>query len=512
MLGQEANSTQYRGFASTNYGWLPERGNAFVALPLTYTSNNTPNPLLNTPKTITDRTTNNMGLYSTLSYSYDNRYVFNFSVRSDASNRFGQFTGEKFNPVYAGGVRWNMMYEKWAEKMPWLSAFSLRTSFGFQRNIVANVSPDLIARMPTTPPALVVDQFTGEARLVISSLPYGDLRWEKTASFNAGVDVGFFKNRITGSVDYYVKKGKDIITTMPVPVEYGVLSMPINGGDLTNSGLEINLNVIPVQTKDYTLSIGLNTSKNFNKLENVGVQNYHWKVATSGALYVKGYPVSGFWAFDFTGIDPANGLPTFDLTTSGDKDVTKDPTAYMKYMGKLNPDFTGGFNISFRYKMFSIFSNWYLQLGGKRFLTPAYAGITSSSVGLPTEYENLSTELLQRWTPGHTTTDFPGLPSSGLPNFLLPDGKTYSNLYDLYNYSSARVVNASTLRVNAVNLSYTLPRRISDWVHAKMISASLGVSNAFDWVSKDYKGRDAEVATGAQPRTRSYSLRCNVSF
>ena len=197
MLGQEANSVQYTGFSSANYGYLPERGKTFVALPSTITSG--ANPLFDTTKRVyTDRVTNTMGLYGTVSYVFDNRYVLNASVRSDASNRFGQFTGEKFSPVYALGLRWNMMYEKWVEQLKWLSTFSLRTSFGYQRNIVSTVSPDLIARIPTSPASQVVDLFTGEPRLLISSLPYGDLRWEKTATVNLGVDFGFFKNKVNG--------------------------------------------------------------------------------------------------------------------------------------------------------------------------------------------------------------------------------------------------------------------------------------------------------------------------
>jgi TonB-linked SusC/RagA family outer membrane protein len=512
MVGQEANSSHYEGFSNTNYGYLPERGKAFVALPLTYTSANTPNPLLNMAKLLTDRTTNNMGYYGTVNYSYDNRYVFNFSVRADASNRFGQYTGEKFNPVYAGGVRWNMMYEEWARQLNWLSTFSVRSTFGYQRNMVATVSPDLIARMPTSPASQVVDLFTGEPRLVVSSLPYGDLRWEKTATVNLGVDVGFLKNRINGTVEYYIKKGKDIITTLPVPVEYGVTSMPVNGGDITNKGLEINLGFIPVRTKDYTLSISLNTSKTYSTLDKAGIQNPNWRVASSGNLYVNGYPVSGFWAFDFTGIDTTTGYPTINLAVANGKSPTTDPTAYMKYMGKLNPDLTAGMGINFRYKMFSLSSSLYLQIGGKKFLTPAYTTQSLTAVGLPTEYENLSRELLGRWTPGNKQASFPGLPSAVANNVLLPDGKNYSNVYEMYNYSSARVVDASTLRVNNVNLSYTLPARITTMMKAKTINAGLGISNVFAWVSKDYKGRDAEVATGAQPRTRSYSIRFSASF
>lgn len=513
MLGQEANSVHYTGFATTNYGYLPERGKSFVDLPVSTTIGSivTPNSLLLTKKVYTDRVTNTMGLYGTLNYAFDNRYVLNASVRSDASNRFGQFTGEKFNPVYALGLRYNLMYEPFVKNLAWLSAFSLRATYGFQRNIVSNVSPELIARVNSSVGAQATDLMTGEPRLVVSSLPYGDLRWEKTATTNFGLDFGFLNNRVSGTVEYYTKKGRDIITSLDVPIEYGVTTMPVNGGELSNKGLEVSMAFIPVQKKDYTLTVSFNTSKVFNKLERAGAQNPNFRTASNGSYYLDGYPVSGFWAFRFDGIDQTNGTPKIDLTVDSKRDPLTDPSAYMQYMGTLNPDLTAGSSVSFRYKMFSVATSLYLQLGGYKFLTPVYVVGDNQAAGLPTEYENLSAELTNRWTPTNTTASFPGLPT-GSANFALPDGKTYSNVYQMYNYSTARVVDASTLRMNSISLSYNLPGKIVSALRAKNLSAGVSASNVFAWVSKDFKGRDAEVATGAQPRTRSFSFRINASF
>ncbi|MBS1567502.1 MAG: TonB-dependent receptor, partial [Bacteroidetes bacterium] len=350
MAGQEAMSSHYTGISFTQYGYLPERGKAFAAVPLTYTASNTANPLLAVNQVLVDRISNTMGLYSTLNYTYDNRYAFNFSVRGDASNRFGQYTGQRFNPVWAGGVRWNIMNEKWMARNAWLTGLSLRATLGYQRNMVDNFSPDLIARIPTGAAVQVIDAFTGENRLVVSSLPYGNLRWEKVLTMNYGLDFSLFNNRIAGTLEYYEKQGRDIIVTLPVPLEYGVNSMPVNGGNLTNRGAEIDLNFVPVRSKNFSWSINLNSSKTFSTLTKVGTQNPTWRNATSGNLYVKGAPVSGFWAFNFTGINPANGYPTFDLSVAKGGDPVNDPSSYMTYVGKLNPDFTGGLGMNFRYK------------------------------------------------------------------------------------------------------------------------------------------------------------------
>jgi hypothetical protein len=94
---------------------------------------------------------------------------------------------------------------------------------------------------------------------------------------------------------------------------------------------------------------------------------------------------------------------------------------------------------------------------------------------------------------------------------LLPNGK-YANIYDLYNYSSARVVNASTLRCNNLAMSYSFPEHVVKRLKCKTLNMTGGISQVFSIVSKDYKGRDAEVATGAQPRTRTYTLSASVSF
>ncbi len=513
MLGIEMSSSKYDGYDDTRYGYLPERGKSFAVVPSTRTNSVSgaliDNPLLtsSTPK-ITDTKTNNMGLYLTLNYAYDNRYVANLSVRGDASNRFGQYTNEKFNPVWAGGLRWNISREKWFGRQHVISDASLRASYGYQRNMASNFSPSLIVRIPSGSSAnsKVVDLRTGDYLLYVSNLPYDDLRWEKTFSQNYGMDLGLFNNQIRLSVEYYYKKGTDMISYVAIPREYGIENMPVNSGSVTNSGYELSMGFTPVRTKNFTWNVSLNTSKNFNEVTKVGMQNISWRTSTSGSYFKDGYAATSFWAFKFEGVDKETGYPMIDLTTPEGAD-TSDPTTFMECVGKLDPDFTGGLNMSFRYKQLSLSTNFYLQLGGKKFLAQAY----ESSI-LPTEYMNLSTELLNRWTPTNVSAAFPGLPDHALTNIKLPNG-SYSTLYEMYNYSTARVVSASSLRCNSISLSYNVPDQwLRKHLHVKSLSLGASVNNIFSIVSKDFHGRDPEVATGQQPRTRSASLNMNVSF
>ena len=311
------------------------------------------------------------------------------------------------------------------------------------------------------------------------------------------------------SVEYYYKKGTDIITLLPLPREYGIENLPVNSGSMTNKGYEITAGFTPVRTKNFTWDVNINTAKNWNDVNKVGMQSMNWTTAKSGSFYKSGYAVGSIWAFKFDGIDKETGYPIIDLSTESGAD-TSDPTSYMVYAGKLDPDFTGGLGMSFRYKQFSLSTSLYLQLGGKKFLTPAFVSTT-----LPSEYENMTSELLNRWTPDNVNAELPGLPDYNITthNVALPDGKTYVNLYEMYNWSTARVVSASSLRCNNMALSYTLPNKwVTKALRMKSLSFGASITNLFSINSKDFKGRDAEVATGQQPRTRSMSINVNAAF
>jgi hypothetical protein len=180
----------------------------------------------------------------------------------------------------------------------------------------------------------------------------------------------------------------------------------------------------------------------------------------------------------------------------------------MKYMGKLDPDLVSGVSMNFRYKKLTLSTSFYLQLGGKKFLAPAYKLTTL----LPSEYDNMSRELLNRWTPSNTEAAFPGLPDKNVGNALMLPNKTNSNVYEMFNNSTARVVNASTLRCNSISVSYSLPAKFITRARLKNASVGAGVTSPFAIVSKGFRGVDAEVATGGQPRTRTYTVNVSTSF
>ena len=514
MVGQELRSAKYDGVSSTLYGYFPGRGKTVTLPPKIIKRNgeDVANDILDRYSTVvTDRKSNYMSYYASFSYGFGERYILTGSFRSDASNRFGQDTRHRFLPVWSIGGRWNVHYEPWMQNQEIISDLNIRATYGWQGNVAENYGPDLIASTSAG-----IDQGrTGEYMLSIVSLPYGDLRWEKTKTINLGADFGLFKNRLYWSVEYYWKKTEDMIVEKEVPYAYGVTSMPINGGNMSNHGLEISLSFTPLRLKNFVWNMSVNTSKNFNKVESTMAENESWMAAASGSLNKEGYPVTSFWAFEFAGLDPENGSALFELPTLEERpEAITDATAFMKYMGTTEPDFQGGVSMSFSYKTLSLSTSFNLQLGGKKFLYHIFDettfGIGNST---PSAYANLPKEMVKRWKqPGdEKITNIPAIPSKESLYYDLPNGWTdYSAR--MYNYSDARVVNASFFRCNSLSLSYTLPEKIVNKMHLKNLSFNASISNPFIIVSKDFKGMDPEVASGSQPISRTVSLGINISL
>lgn len=513
MIGQEMRSNKYDGLSATTYGYFPDRGKT-IALPpqqVTGIGNVMANPIYSRMKTtITDRRANYLSFYGTLTYAFDERYVITGSLRSDASNRFGQDTRHRFLPVWSVGGRWNAAQEKWMENQQVVNELTFRGTFGWQGNVAENFGPDLVAMIP---PGTGREELTGDYTLMVKSLPYGDLRWEKVKTVNLGVDLGFFKNRLTATVEYYHKVTEDVILQKEVPYEYGVVSMPINGGRLWNKGWELSVMGTLVRTKDFTWNLSLNTAKNINKVDSKINQNKQWKGAVGGGLNKEGFPVNSIWAFEFMGLDSQTGGPRLNIPTKEENlDAAEDATAYMKFMGSLNPDFSGGLSTSFRYKTLTLSAAFNVNIGGKCFLAPFYSDNLDAR-SAPSAYANLSHELVNRWRkPGdERITNIPSLSTAQISEMYLPEGTSLSPFY-LYGYSDVRVVSASFFRCNNINLSYNLPVEWAEKIHMKNLSLTAAVSNPFVIVSKEYKGVDPEVATGSQPIMKTYSLGLNVSF
>ena len=264
QLGVETNSSKTRGTTSKRYGYLKDRGETFIKLPLTYSDlawegDLLDNDLAQGEAMVLNKIDNKLSEYISAVYTYDGRYVLNASARLDASNRFGQDKNKRFAPTWSVGVKWRVAAERFAKNLWWLNNLDLIASYGFQGNAVESVSPYLIAKDGG------VNEYYNAYLLNISSLPYPDLGWEKTKTYNFGVDAALLDGRLNFTVNYF-KKISDVLSSRNIPRENGMKNAVVDGGEMTNTGYDFVINVIPVRTKDFTWQLSLNTSETKNKV------------------------------------------------------------------------------------------------------------------------------------------------------------------------------------------------------------------------------------------------------
>nr|WP_199157465.1 SusC/RagA family TonB-linked outer membrane protein [Pedobacter sp. ASV2] len=519
MVGQEIRSSKYDGLRQKNFGYLPDRGKSFAQLPPTTT--NTTGTYVNfllsdMLPTITDRVSNYISYFGTATYNFDQKYVINANIRTDASNRFGQYSNHRFLPIWSIGGKWNVAEEHWFDGLTWMNQISARVSYGFQGNVAENFSPDLIAQIPSGTSS--VNQISGDPALLIRSLAYKDLRWERNKTLNLGLDLSFFKNRVSATFDYFNKKGYDIIVQKPIPLEYGLTTMPINAGDVTNNGYEVSIRVEPIRTKDFDWNIGFNTSKVTNNVLSSGaISLTEWRTAVSGGLYKPGFPSTSIWSFDFAGLDSQTGKPLFNgLDVSKNPGAATDVTKAMVYSGQLDPKFTGGLSNNFRYKSFTLNTFLYISTGNVKRLPALYPNARDAQ-SAPYPFQNLSAELNNRWRkPGDEAfINIPSLPNANalaLPTVLVPGTSAQAYSHQLYDYSNARVVDASFLRLRNLAFGYIVPNNKVKRLGLKSAQIQATVTNLFYIANKRLNGTDPEVNGNSLPIPRTYSLSLNIGI
>ena len=381
LIGTEVSSTKTENRGQKIYGYVAERGESVIRpTPIKELV-----PIGNAPvtgwgiledlydgagwsrSTLTD---NKFSLFATLAYSYKNRYVLNASIRNDASNRFGQDQNKRFDPTYSFGLSWNVAQEPWLNSISnILNQFNMRVSYGIQGNAVNSISPELILSMGTT------KLYYGDYMSTIFRIPNPHLSWERTKIWNFGLDVQFIQ-WITMNLEYYTRTSNNIVNQR-IALEYGREGTEVNGGRIVNSGVEYTLNITPIRTKNWAWTIGLNSSKNWNKAKTQSISEITLRDYLSGSsdkVLKEGYAVSSFWSYNFKGINPNDGSPEYNLLFEQDEQgdyvrnednnlvlrEISDYTDLLVYSGKTEPDFTGGLTTRLRWKGLTFGANFSL--------------------------------------------------------------------------------------------------------------------------------------------------------
>ena len=366
---------------------------------------------------------------------------------------------------------------------------------------VETVSPYLIAKDGG------VNEYYNAYLLNISSLPYPDLGWEKTKTYNFGVDAALLDGRLNFTVNYF-KKISDVLSSRNIPRENGMENAVVDGGEMTNTGYDFVINVIPVRTKDFTWQLSLNTSvtKNeVNKNQRINTLNDYLE----GSAVVDGEAFSTFYSFKYDGLNDENGTPEFAYM-----DVLNgtSPLDYLVKSGKFTPDFSGGLNMMFKYRNWSLYALFNVQWGGHARLPKLYD--TDSNYGIPTPEQNVSRDLARRWRKAGDRTNIPSIPTSeayiNLPA-TASVASTERRLYDMYNNSDLRVASTDFIRCRSLALSYEFNQKWLSRIAAQRFVIKASMTNPFMWVS-DSKWDGLDPETSDWPARRVTSLSLQVMF
>lgn len=509
MLGMEVRSTNYESETNTVWGYMPERGKRLSkpTLPENFRPTGTSKlpPLglfedLYRGRWVKHGSEENyFSYFATLSYTFKDRYVLNASIRNDESNRFGQDVNRRFDPLYSFALSWDVSEESFIkDRVRWIDQLRLRASFGVQGNTIQSISPDLIVAHQG-----VISRFD-QYGVSIRSLPNPELTWESTKSWNFGLDMQLFR-WVTMSLEYY-RRASDAIVYQPIPREYGRSTMALNGGRINNDGVEFTLNVTPVQTEKVSWTVGFNTSKNWNKAQNLDSGDINqlgdFILGNSGRILKKGYPVSGFWSYSFKGLNQETGYPEFNLPEG----TVMDPAGFLVYSGQRDASFTGGFNTRVRYCGFTFGADFTALLGSKTRLPNPF----TTQERLPSPYVNMDRELLGRWKQPGDKTDIPAFYAGKTSSTVtLPNGNMES-MYTMWGNSDIRVVDGSFLRCSQLSLSWTANRKVCSALRLSDLTVSVMVNNVFVICDKRFNGFDPELGNSVMPRVFTFGL--NLGF
>ncbi len=543
-IGQEASSTIYKGAE----GWMApgynhEQGRSFIKIPtfLMTEIDDLKYPFMlrwladggvggaSVYPTVTDRVRNVMSMFAIFNYSFENRYIFNFNIRSDGSNQFGQYERYKFRPAWSTSVRWNLHNEPFIKNMAvsFMDELALRLSYGFRGN-PPSASPYLTIQNYGQGNTDLSPEYVSE----LASFPNANLKWERTKTLNIGLNHSWLGGRISGALDYGYSKSLDLLLTRPVSLVNGASSQLYNGGSKEDHTFEFNIMTQNIKTKDFQWNMNFNITRVKEKILDGINEDVSFSTVESflnGSIYMKGFPIDGFYSYRFGGLD-SNGLPTFEGMV-GDKNLTNRDgywdtrTIYAQlqkalvYEGSRLPLFYGGFGTEFKYKNLRLSASFTYKIGQKVRLLEMYG----ENQTMPLPEQNMTGEFNKRWRkPGDEAhTNIPALSNElltpsytfeeAVSPYVLPWQKSYWWAYDR---SDVRTAKGDYIRWQLLTLNYDLPDR-----HLKR----LGISNmrfgfqvqniGYLTFDKKLKGKDPEqVNSVGMPVLPSYNFSLGFSF
>lgn len=461
--------------------------------------------------TLTNKRERSVAFFGNATYSFNNRYVFNGTIRYEGTNSLGKSRSSRWLPTWNISGSWNAHSESWWAVMnPTWSHLTLRASYSLtgDRPSISNAYSIISAKNPWRPSAGVT-----ESMLYISDLANQSLTYEKKHELNLGLSTGFFDNRINLELDWYRRNNYDLIGIATTQGIGGQIDKLGNIASMRSHGLEISLTTRNIVTKDFTWTTNFIYSHTKTKVTDLKTSKRVMDLVSGYGFAQEGYPVRSIFSVPFRGLNE-EGLPTFldqddNVSTTGIYFQESDPAklGFLEYSGSLDPTDLGSFGNIFRYKDFTL--NLYVtySFGNVVRLDPVFKKEYSDLDAMPKEFRNRFVNPGDQYK-----TTIPVIASRR-------QNKNDSHLsyaYNAYNYSTERIAKGDFIRMKEISLAYNLPYKVCHVLHMKRASLKFQATNLFlIYSDKKLNGQDPEFFnTGgvAAPTPKQFTLTVNLGF
>jgi len=406
--------------------------------------------------------------FASTNLNYKNRFVLSGSFRRDGSSRFS--AKNRYGNFWALGATWNIDREDFMANNKIFDQLKLRGSYGVNGNAgIGNYdAPALYGfgfnynQLPGSAPTNVGDE---------------NLTWELNKPMNIGLDFSVLKNRVNVTVDYYIRKSENLLLSVPLSNTSGFGSATRNIGSMENKGLELSLNIIPVQTKDFRWDLDFNFSNNKNKITSLPNKA---DILSGNFIIREGQSLNTFFLREWAGVDRSTGDPQWYTTDKRQASSNVYPGANARILaGQALPKFFGSLTNALTYKGFNLSAQLYYNFGNQVFDT--WRGYYLGS-GFGASFNKVKRQL-DAWKNPGDITDVPKYVYNGNKNFNA--GSTY-NLND-----------GSFVRVRDIQFGYTLPKAYAEKLKIGNANFYVRGTNLFTWVKDKNLPFDPEQGTSS---------------
>ena len=406
--------------------------------------------------------------FASTNLNYKNRFVVSGSFRRDGSSRFS--AKNRYGNFWALGATWNIDREDFMANNKIFDQLKLRGSYGVNGNAgIGNYdAPALYGfgfnynQLPGSGPTNVGDE---------------NLTWELNKPMNIGLDFSVLKNRVNVTVDYYIRKSENLLLSVPLSNTSGFGSATRNIGSMENKGLELSLNIVPIQTKDLRWDVDFNFSNNKNTITSLPNKA---DILSGNFIIRQGQSLNTFFLREWAGVDRSTGDPLWYTNDKRQASSNVYPGASARILaGQALPKFFGSLTNALTYKGFNLSAQLYYNFGNQVFDT--WRGYYLGS-GFGASFNKVKRQL-DAWKNPGDITDVPKYVYNGNKNFNA--GSTY-NLND-----------GSFVRVRDIQFGYTLPKAYAEKLKIGNANFYVRGTNLFTWVKDKNLPFDPEQGTSS---------------